>query len=1450
MLIMKNGLIFVDNNKAVSYTLYITLFICLLFGLSGHAYGYDILLINSYHKGLSWTDRLTDSFLDELVSQEYNIHIEYMDTKRHRYEYVKEDFYQLLENKWESTGFDIVVVSDNTALEFVRTHNAFFGSVPVVFCGINNFSPELLTGIPSVTGVVEQSDPVSTFEIMVNLQPGIKRCLVIGDDTVTGRNEMTYARQQLGGSLNNVEIDYITDTSISNLLEKVSAFDPIEDSILLTVFNRDSEGNYFDYEDSAKLISATAKCPIYGLWDFYLGCGVIGGKMVSASQQGQKAGQLVKEILRGSRNPNEIPVNEKDINRILFDYHSISEANIKLEDLPLGAFLVNHSEVIYKTEFSEKIKVGVLANKSYQQCLDQWSETIDYLTLKVPEYYFELVPLEFDEIEPAASNEEVDFLITNPAQFIVLYNLYRMPAIASITKLFNGKSYDEYGSVVITRSDREDISSFAEIKNKTFLAVDKNSFGGWLMALNEFMLLGIDPYKDFKAVEFASSHDRVVEAVLSGQYDAGCVRSGVLEQSASLNPDILTELKVIRPRPPNEQIPFIVSTQTYPEWPIAAVDPERKRLNNMVATALITMPEDCSAAEKSQCGGWTIPHNYRKVNNCLMQIGIRPYEGYGEIHLKDVLWQYRQWLLTLLMFLALLAGLTFYSSVINKKLKLTGFALAKSEKRLALTLRSIGDGVISTDENGEIVEMNPVAEKLTRWDFKDAKGAKLTKVFNIVNNKTGKPVENPSIKAMKTAEIVDLAIDTNLIAKDGQMCHIADSASPILDQQGDVIGSVLVFRDVSESYRNNQLIKEREQRFDQIAQQSLEVVWEVNKEGLYTYISRSSKDVFGYDPDEMIGEKYFYDLCPEDKKEQFKTKAFEVFAKRESFKGVVNEVISKDGSSMWLSTNGLPVVDEAGNLVGYRGLDSDITEMKKARREIERNNTQLNALLDSIPDVIFFKDKQGVYLGCNPEFERFTGMTRENIIGKTDFDIFDRELAEFFREKDANMLRDHEIKKNEETVTYPDGSIVLFDTTKSPLINSLGETIGVAGISRDITATNKAQQELIDANERISVMIKKVRDSDKAKGEFLANMSHEIRTPMNAIIGFGEMLKEEDLTPQQTEYVDIIRSEGGMLLNLINDILDFSKIESGKLQIDLVDCSIDEILNSIYVSMSPLAKQRGLEFKVNKNTDLPEVVCTDPTRLKQCLINLVNNAIKFTHKGYVHINVFVGERPDSNMVLFYVEDTGIGISEDKQQDIFGMFTQAESSTTRKYGGSGLGLAITKSLANMLGGDLTVKSAEGKGSVFTLTIKVGETGQRCSEEPVMIDENISLESLGPLHGSVLVADDARTNQVLIKKLLERCGLDVTIAENGRDAFEKVCEHKFDIIFMDIQMPVMDGYQSVGLIRERGIDVPIIALTANAMKSDRDKCIAAGCDDYIPKPINRKRLAQVLKNIYKP
>jgi signal transduction histidine kinase len=379
--------------------------------------------------------------------------------------------------------------------------------------------------------------------------------------------------------------------------------------------------------------------------------------------------------------------------------------------------------------------------------------------------------------------------------------------------------------------------------------------------------------------------------------------------------------------------------------------------------------------------------------------------------------------------------------------------------------------------------------------------------------------------------------------------------------------------------------------------------------------------------------------------------------------------------------------------------------------------------------------------------------------------------------------------------------------------------------------------------------------ASQAKGQFLANMSHEIRTPMTAIIGYSDVMLEPDQSlSERHDALQAIRRNARHLLELINDVLDLSKIEAEQMTVEHIPCDLPQLIGQAASLIRPRVQEKGLNFKVTFEGQIPRLITTDPLRVRQILVNLVGNASKFTEKGGIEVKVSakIPADPTANCkIRLAVCDTGIGMTQDQLAKLFRPFTQADESTTRRFGGTGLGLTISKSLATLLGGDITVESTYGQGCVFTVTLDGGcidgvELLSNLTEQGVAPapKETASFPTIA-LHGRILLAEDGVDNQRLISMYLKRAGAEVVIAENGRIAVDLARSQKFDLILMDMQMPEMDGYAAASKLRDCGCTLPIIALTANAMAEDRQKSLKAGCTDYLTKPIDKTKLLTTVR-----
>ena len=555
----------------------------------------------------------------------------------------------------------------------------------------------------------------------------------------------------------------------------------------------------------------------------------------------------------------------------------------------------------------------------------------------------------------------------------------------------------------------------------------------------------------------------------------------------------------------------------------------------------------------------------------------------------------------------------------------------------------------------------------------------------------------------------------------------------------------------------------------------------------------------------------------------------------------------EDGEIRWMTSKGSAFYDESGQITRLSGINIDITERKQVAEELEKyrlhleelveqrtielrkQSHALQALIDNLPHMAWMKDSAGRFVAVNRVFAASTGQPIDALLGKTDLQIWPQPIAEHYREEDQQVIQQRQQMTIEETImSIPDS---LYETFKAPIIDADGSVLGTVGFSRDIRPQREMEVELARRAEQAEI-------ATRAKSAFLANMSHEIRTPMNAIIGLTYLLRQNSLSAEQSERLLKIDSAAQHLLSIISDILDLSKIEAGRMTLEQHNFSLHALLDHMRSMLTDQAENKGLKIQVEVG-DIPKWLQGDETRLRQALLNYGSNAIKFSDKGIIFLRCHCLEANTSDVLLrFEVQDSGIGINQEQQANLFEAFSQADISTTRKYGGTGLGLAITKRLVNLMGGEAGVESQSGQGSTFWFTarLKYGQDDISTNNHQADVMAEVSLRQRYA-GAKILLAEDNPINQEVALDMLKSVGMTVDIAENGSIALDKIRKNHYDLVLMDVQMPELDGLEATKAIRSQAdfAKLPILAMTANAFEEDRTLCLEVGMNDYVSKPV---------------
>jgi two-component system, sensor histidine kinase and response regulator len=511
----------------------------------------------------------------------------------------------------------------------------------------------------------------------------------------------------------------------------------------------------------------------------------------------------------------------------------------------------------------------------------------------------------------------------------------------------------------------------------------------------------------------------------------------------------------------------------------------------------------------------------------------------------------------------------------------------------------------------------------------------------------------------------------------------------------------------------------------------------------------------------------------------------------------------------------------------------------RAEDALEEERRLLRTLIDHLPDFLYVKDAHSRFVVANISVARQMGVkTGDELLGKNDFDFYPKDLATAFYEDEQSVIRSGQaLLDREETGLDRQGNSSWILTTKVPLRDKNGRVVGLVGIGRDITRRKLAETETQQA--RIAA-----EAANRAKSDFLANISHEIRTPLNGILGMTDLTLDTELTLEQREYLEMVKTSAESLLSVINDILDFSKIEVGRLELDVLDFELRSCLEDTLKSLALEAHEKGLELLCEVSSQVPEMMRGDPVRLRQVVINLVGNAIKFTERGEVALNVQREALEGEECVLHLtLRDTGIGIPADKLAVIFDAFTQADTSTTRKYGGTGLGLTISRRLVEMMGGRIWVESEVGKGTTFHFTVRLGVVEKAATPK---LEPSVALQGI-----KVLVADDNSTNRRILQEMTARWGMKATTAEGGGEALARLREagaagEPYALVVTDLFMPGMDGFGLVEQIRKQPelAGVAVVMLTSAGRRGDGERCRELGVASYLTKPVRESELREAI------
>ncbi len=769
-------------------------------------------------------------------------------------------------------------------------------------------------------------------------------------------------------------------------------------------------------------------------------------------------------------------------------------------------------------------------------------------------------------------------------------------------------------------------------------------------------------------------------------------------------------------------------------------------------------------------------------------------------------------------------------------------ALRKQRDFIETVINSIPDAISIIDvDNGRIIDANEAFVADVGSPREQVIGQLCYELTHSLSEMCAPPHhECPMLKTKETGQ--KCTVEHTHLNADGHEVIVEVSTFPIKDENGVFNQVVHVAHDITERKQAEKTLKESEERNRMLLERLPESVVVYDMEGQAIFVNSAFEKTFGWSREAVLGKKI--DFVPQELQDETQKALKKMLAGGDESVFFETKRLTKTGDTLEVQINTAPFHDPSGRKVGNIVILNDITERKRAEEAIKNSEQRLAQIFNFLPDPTWVVDNQGRVVTWNQAMENLTGVKADDIVGKGNYehalpfygerrpvliDLVRNWNPEYEKEylsikKDGNNLVSESYHPN----FGEDGKYLL--GTASLLYDASREVAGAIESLRDITDRKGMEDELLEA--------KQIADeANKAKGDFLANMSHEIRTPMNAVIGMTHLALKTKLTPKQQDYLHKIHSSANSLLGIINDILDFSKIEAGKMDMESVDFNLDDVLDNLGNLISVKAQEKeDLEVLFATGTDVPRFLVGDPLRLGQVLINLANNAVKFTDSGHIVVATeLVNQTQDKVTLKFSVSDTGIGLTKEQAGKLFQSFTQADTSTTRKYGGTGLGLTISKRLVEMMGGEIWVESEPDRGSTFNFTALFGQGRE---------DTTKRFLPAGDLRGmKVLVVDDNPTSREILRDLLESFSFDVTLAASGQEGIAEIesadKDKPFEMVIMDWKMPGMDGIEASRRIKQESAlsHVPhIVMVTAYGREEVLQQAEKIGLDGFLLKPVN--------------
>ena len=1336
-----------------------------------------ILILNSYHSGYEGSDDIVRGVTETLCTSfpTVEITIEYLDSKNYSGQEYDKRLLDILHFKYQKRNFDLIVSTDDYAFNTLEQHrDELFGQTPVVFCGTNDFDAARIKNRPDFVGVDERPSFAETIELILKLHPDTKNIIAIHDDSITGQLNSSDFHNAATRFAKHVSFSYYAGKRIDELVQNVSRLQHGTVIVYFASFALDAQGGRVSSIDTLKQVSRVSKVPIYGGWEFNLGHGIVGGRLISLREHGRVAAHLASRVLR-----NEPPSGNENLlqspNQFMFDYAQLKRFSISESALPSGSLIINQPPTFIAT-----YKVMLLSVLS--------AFLLMLLAIAIVKLQKSYRDLKQSQIKFSSMVDAFNGLmyVCSPSYRIEFMN----------AQLIERTGHDATGELCYKAlHDLDSVCSWCE---------NDRVFAG------ESVEWDVRSPKDNRWYHVSNTLVKNLDGTVSKQ----AMISDITEQKSN-------------------ETKFRELFQLLPIGVILTDNAGRITMANPASELLLGIPADDLVRRNYNGAYWDIVrpdgspmpseeyasvramNEQRRIEDVEMGV-IKPDGTMISLSVTAEPVSFEE------------TGVIIVFSDITKR-RQTETELYKSESRFCTLATHVPVGIYQTDADGNCVYVNEKWCELTGLTETEAMGSGWVDALHPEDRNSVFAEWNAAVSEKRT-----FVLEYRFIAPEGSVSWVSGLATSIESELGVISGYLGTVTDITQRKVMEQKLIESKNSLQTIFDTEPECIKILDTEGILVQMNPAGLAMIEADSfDKVAGQSVLEVIAPEHRAAYMDMHKRVIAGESMQMK---YEIVGINGRRSWMETHAVPMMYQ-GELV-HLAVTRDLTERMKGEYRFQMLFEQMPlplSMADEMGNIVYqnqsFTDTFGYSLPEIPTVE--TWMLK----AYPDEEYRASVITQWNKSVQDSIENQATILPKEYAVTCKDG------TVRSVMISGmeLGEG-SLLVMCVDITERKQFEKELLSAKTA-------AESANTAKSLFLANMSHEIRTPMNGVLGMAQLLERTDLTDEQKEYVEALSVSGKNLLSIINDILDLSKIESGSITVESTEFSLKAAIHDVVRTQKSLIHKKGISLSVSIADDVPNIFMGDQLRIKQILLNLLSNATKFTSQGTITITVEMLEMYDiPGLVQISVKDTGIGISSEAQEKIFKPFTQEDTSTTRIYGGTGLGLTISRRLADLMEGCITVESEPGAGSCFKLILPLRIVSKLPARKDAETDQSILWDG-NPL--KILLVEDNPVNITFGMTLLRKLGHVSVTVENGRDCLTALANGSFDLVLMDIQLPVMNGEEALKEIRQQEQGTfrhqLVIALTAYSLLGEQERFLNEGFDGYISKPIEIKSLISEMKRV---